>query len=319
MQPAFLCIGFQKCGTTTMYDLLRQHRGIVLTRDVKEPMYYRVKGFRAIGGKQWYENRYFGHIRPGDTRVCGEINAGLAFTHCAEKIGADFPRDTKLIFMMRNPVDRCYSAYKYFGALGFLPMADVEYDLRYGHAEGFDHYVRRVLDDPYQRSAIMKKRLKYLCFSQGNYSQCIQEFLRYFPRENMKFIVFEEFVRDQQGVCRALYDFLGVDDDPTVQYDLRSNEGVLRAASPLHSKIRVSDGGIHYFFHEFLDLSRRLPSAYRWYDTMHRKLQSKCIVEETDFSGMKPETRARLEQYYRRQVRGVEKLMHRDLHEIWFA
>lgn len=318
MQPSFLCIGFQKCGTTTMYDILKQHKDIVLTRDVKEPMYYRVKGLRALGGKEWYEKRYFGHVPPEDTRLRGEVNAGLAFTHCAEKIGVDFPRDTKLIFMMRNPVDRCYSAYKYFGALGFLPWAVTDDDLRRGHAEGFDRYVRSVLADEKQRGEIMEKRLKYLCFSQGNYCQSIHEYLRFFPKENMKFILFEEFIRDQKRVCQELYKFLGVEDDPDVEYNLRSNEGVLRAASPLASKLSVSEGGLHYMLYEFLDLSRRLPAVYRAYDRAHDKLQRRWIGEETDFSKMKPETRALLESYYRRQKRGVEALMGRDLSDIWF-
>ena len=29
--PDFVCIGFQKCGTTTLYDLLKQHANIYLT------------------------------------------------------------------------------------------------------------------------------------------------------------------------------------------------------------------------------------------------------------------------------------------------
>ena len=319
MQPAFLCIGFQKCGTTTMYDILRQHKDIVLTRDVKEPMYYRVKGMRALGGKDWYEKRYFGHVPPEDTRLRGEVNAGLAFTHCAGKIGVDFPKSTKLIFMMRNPVDRCYSAYKYFGALGFLPWEATDFDLHHSHAEGFDRYVRSVLADPKQRGEIMKKRLQYLCFSQGNYCESIHEYLRFFPKENMKFILFEEFIRDQEGVCRDLYDFLGVEDDPNVQYNLRSNEGVLRATSPLASKIGISDGGLNYLLYEFLDLSRRAPAVYRAYAKVHEAVQKRCITEETDFSKMLPETRALLEQYYRRQKRSVEALMGRDLSDLWFA
>lgn len=48
--PDFVCIGFQKCGTTTLYDLLKQHANIYLTEDVKEPMFYRVPGFRQILG-----------------------------------------------------------------------------------------------------------------------------------------------------------------------------------------------------------------------------------------------------------------------------
>ena len=58
----------------------------------------------------------------------GEVNAGLSFGGCARWLGKDFPHDTKLIFMMRDPADRCYSAYKYFLDLGFLPMSVVADD-----------------------------------------------------------------------------------------------------------------------------------------------------------------------------------------------
>ena len=60
-RPDFICIGFQKCGTTSLYDLLKQHPNVYLTEDVKEPMFYRVPLVRRILGASWYEKRYFGH------------------------------------------------------------------------------------------------------------------------------------------------------------------------------------------------------------------------------------------------------------------
>ena len=59
---SFICIGFQKCGTTSLYDLLKQHSDIYLTEDVKEPMFYRVPFVRQILGRDWYRHRYFGHL-----------------------------------------------------------------------------------------------------------------------------------------------------------------------------------------------------------------------------------------------------------------
>lgn len=59
---SFICIGFQKCGTTSLYDLLKQHPDIYLTEDVKEPMFYRVPFVRQILGRNWYRKRYFGHL-----------------------------------------------------------------------------------------------------------------------------------------------------------------------------------------------------------------------------------------------------------------
>lgn len=93
-----MCIGFQKCGTTSLYDILRQHKKIYLTEGVKEPMFYRVPLLRPCLGKKWYEKRYFGRFRPESGQTPGEINAGLSFRGCADKIGRDFPKETRLIF-----------------------------------------------------------------------------------------------------------------------------------------------------------------------------------------------------------------------------
>ncbi len=318
MLPSFLCIGFQKCGTTTLYDILRQHRGIVLTDRVKEPMYYRVKGVRMLGGKKGYEMRYFSHITPEETRLVGEVNAGLAFDGCAKKLGRDFPESTKLIFMMRNPVDRCYSAYKYFLARGFLPLSVLRDDRRRGHAAAFHSYVQSVLSDPKQRKKIMDDRMKYICFSQGNYNTCIGEFLAYFPRENIKLIVFEEFVQDERAACRALYDFLGVEEDPLVDYNVKSNEGLRRAVTPFRCKTAWFLKGVNYALDEFLLVSKRIPPLYRGWYKVYRAIRRRCLEPDTDFSHILPETRVLLEDYYRPEKEGVEKLMGRSLDELWF-
>ena len=320
MQPEFICIGFQKCGTTTLYDLLRQHRGVVLTSDVKEPMIYRV-GFvyRLLGGKKWYEKRYFGRISADDPRKRGEVNAGLGMHGCADRIGNDYSADTKLIFMMRSPADRAYSAYKYFLALGFLPLPAMQYDKKKGHAAGFDRYVRHVLGSRKLRGQIMKKRQKHLVFSQGNYDTIIREYQKYFPTENMHFMLFEDFVKDEEGECRKLYAFLKIDADPQICYGLKSNEGNFRARGNIWAKTGISDMGLYYILYEFGDFSRRFPRFYEKYRTkMHEKIQNRCVVPETDHSSMLPQTRQLLNQYYHREIKGIETLLGRNLSGLWY-
>ena len=358
---SFICIGFQKCGTTSLYDLLKQHSDIYLTEDVKEPMFYRVPFVRQILGRDWYRKRYFGHLEeagrmepdarrrasenvglltgrrgsaaaagasaagssaagssateedsaaaqkkispasaPAQTDVSsvwkpeaevfvsrssdgqpsplypGEINAGLGFNGCARLLGKDFSPKTKLIFMMRDPADRCYSAYKYFLALGFLPMSVVADDKKRGHAAAFDSYVRSVLFNPRRRKEIMRHRMKYLCFSQGNYAYCIQEYLRYFPRENMKFVFFEEFVRDEELVTKDILDFLHIPQDPEMTFNVKSNETNFRAASPFRSKIMYLLQGTYYTTFEFLNMKRFCPGFFRNFMAFYDWTMDQC-------------------------------------------
>lgn len=366
--PDFVCIGFQKCGTTTLYDLLKQHANIYLTEDVKEPMFYRVPGFRQILGPSWYDKRYFGryeaakksmvlgHRKTSDSvglltgrrgrqalgelsepkkapvsavpreyrsspeknpLYTGEINAGLGFGGCARWLGKDFPSDTKLIFMMRDPADRCYSAYKYFLALGFLPMSVVTDDKKKGHAAAFDTYVRSVLLNPRRRKEIMKKRLKYLCFSQGNYAYCIEEYLRYFPRENMEFVFFEDFIRNEEAVTKEILDFLHIPMDPEITFGVKSNETNFRPAGPVRSKIMYFFQGTYYTLFEFLALGRSHPGFFRKFTDFYDWIMETCTRPETDNSKMLPATRKLLNHYYQGEIRKVENLAGRKVPESW--
>ncbi len=317
--PGFLCMGFQKCGTTTLYEILKQHSDVALSRDVKEPMYYRVQGLWLIGRKSYYLRRYYGHIPAGDPRQCGEVNAGLTFSGCAKKICHDFPKDTKLIFMMRNPVDRAYSAYKYFLARGFLPSGLVNRDREIGHAASFDQYVHDVLDDPHQERQIMKKRLKYLVFSQSCYYSCIREYLHYFPRENIKLVFFEEFIRDEKEASRDIFRFLGISDRDDLNFDVVANEGNMRAVSDRAAKkYEIAKGVINYTFYEFLGMPYWAPGLYGRLRKYLKNVRRKTFIPDDDKDAMLPQTRTFLEQYYADEVSGIESLAGRSLSDLWY-
>ncbi|MCD7957431.1 MAG: sulfotransferase domain-containing protein [Lachnospiraceae bacterium] len=318
--PEFLCMGFQKCGTTTLFEILRRHKDVVLCRDVKEPMYYRVSGLWFFGRRWYYQHRYYGHITAEDPRRCGEVNAGLTFTGCAKKICHDFSPDTKLIFMMRNPVDRSYSSYKYFLARGFLPKGLVEEDQRYGHAEAFDRYVHSVLDDPSSEQQIMKKRLKYLVFSQSCYATCIREYLGHFPRENIKLVFFEEFIKDEKAACEDIFDFIGIGEDESLDLDdsIRANEGNECAISSEAAKRQQILKGFHYGFYEFVLLSHWFPGAYRRFKAYFDRKRDETLISDRDKSKVLPKTRTFLETYFAKEVRGIEQISGRDLSEMWY-
>ncbi len=318
-EPSFFCIGFQKSGTTTLFEILKQHKGIALCRDVKEPMYYRVQGLRSIGGKRYYLWRYFGHLLPEDPRIVGEVNAGLSFTGCAGKISRDFAPDAKLIFMLRNPVERAYSAYKYFLARGFLPARVMRDDAEHGHALAFEHYVHAALDNPALEKQIMKKRLKYLVLSQSMYGACIQEYLDRFPKEHIKIIFFEDFIRDQAASCRQIYQFLGIEDDPAVDYGVRANEGSERPVSPGKAKRVMTVKGLRFVLYEFFFMSHWAPKLYDRFQNHYLRVRGKGLEPDPDMSKILPETRTYLEDYFRNDVRKVEAMTGRDLKDLWFA
>lgn len=318
--PDFVCLGFQKSGTTTLFEILKQHPDVVLCRDVKEPMFYRVPGFiqTVFQGQRFYQWRYFGHVDADDPRLRGEINAGLTFSACEKKMAKDLNPHAKLLFMMRDPVDRTYSAYKYFLARGFLPKKVVEDDLSSCHAEAFNRYVFDVLGSSRKRRQIMDKRMKYLIFSQSNYAACVREYMKDFPLENMHFIFFEEFIADQHQVCQELYDFLGITDPEGIDYHVKANEGKERPVSANAAKrFQIAKAIYQYALYEFGAMPRWAPNAYSHVKNHYRRVRAACLTKDEDKSKMLPQTREILTDYYRDDVKDLAKITGKDLGKIW--
>ncbi len=252
-----------------------------------------------------------------DKRLKGEVNAGLTYTGCARKLRRDYPHDVKMIFMLRDPVDRSYSAYKYFLARGFLPTWAYRYDEKYGHAQGFDYYVHRILDDPKQKSQIMNKRLKYLVFSQSNYGACIAEYLNGFELKNMDFVIFERFIVNEQEECKRIYDFLGVSGEGQLDRVVKSNEGNNKAVSAWRAKQLYLIKGLNYAFYDLLAMPYWAAGLYGRFKRYYKDVRKKCLAPDTDKSKILPSTRKYLMDYYSADIEKLERLTGKDLSAVW--
>src|SRR5580692_9445955 len=113
MLPGFLIVGAQRCGTTSMYRALSEHpevRKAVLHKGVH---YFDMNYGRGLG---WYR-AHFPLARGGG--VTFESSPYYLFHPlAAERIAADLP-GVKLIVLVRDPVERAYSAYTHERARGF--------------------------------------------------------------------------------------------------------------------------------------------------------------------------------------------------------
>ena len=58
--PNFMCIGAAKSGTTTLYDILKQHPDIYIPA-FKEPHFFDIPE-NYNNGIEWYEKNYFRYI-----------------------------------------------------------------------------------------------------------------------------------------------------------------------------------------------------------------------------------------------------------------
>ncbi len=122
MTPDFLICGAQRCGTTSMYQALRQHPAVLRPVARKGVHYFDVHYDRGLS---WYRS----HFPLGVTARRHAHKVGMAVQTfesspyylfhplSAERIAADLP-GVKVLVLVRDPVERAYSAYSHEVARG---------------------------------------------------------------------------------------------------------------------------------------------------------------------------------------------------------
>lgn len=303
MIPEILCVGFPKCGTTTLYDILIQYPEINMTEFIKEPLYYKFPDLYKKGF-EWYQNVYYGHLDKNSKNII-EINPTL--WNQADKLRKDFKQDIKLIFIMRNPVDVLYSRYKYMGMYGDLDERNMQSYLQGPHNLTFHQYAKRAI---IERNEWVQR---------GNYFTSISSYLKYFPIENMYFMFFEEFIKDQQIECNKLMDFLGIhySESTKINYNIKSN-----ASNKIPKNIAAAN-----IMHQFTLLDNflgyrggliKFKKTYKSLTNVKNFIFNICWRDDKDLNFMDLETKKMIEKYYRDEVKCLGKLLNRDLSRMWF-
>ena len=155
-RPTFLIIGAQKCGTTWLYEQLRQHPDIFLPAG-KDLAFFSYQGHLSDPGF----NTYLEHFsEAGEARAVGEATASYFWTKtrspwCRLPGGfqTDIPKvvhqhlgeELKLIVSLRHPVKRVISAYLHYLAMGEIaPHTDFSEAIKYGGVIDMGFYARHL-------------------------------------------------------------------------------------------------------------------------------------------------------------------------------
>ena len=195
--PNFMCIGAAKSGTTSLYDILRQHSDVYIP-DFKEPHFFDVPD-NYIKGVEWYSKAYYKRVK--NEKCIGDFTPTYFFDKEAPKrIYSDLGRDVKFIIILRNPVDRAYSQY--------LHMKRDRFELL-SFKEALSYESEMLNEANKKQDYLSKIRLSYV--QQGLYAQMLSEYFKYFPKENFLILNFEqEFVEQRKESIRNILLFLNI-------------------------------------------------------------------------------------------------------------
>ena len=186
-----------KCGTTALHAYLDAHPDILMAAP-KEMNFF--VGPRVEGGDQswhggnWHRGLdwYASHFAEG--RVCGEASPSYtspSFPEAAERMAAVLP-DARLIYLVRDPIDRALSQYAHHRAAGTE---------------------RRPLTE-----ALLDEESQYI--ARSRYHERVRPYLERFPSDRIAIVLQEHLLVRRRSTMSSLFDFLGVDEtfwSPTLE------------------------------------------------------------------------------------------------------
>lgn len=199
--PDYLIIGAQRCGTTSLQDLISSHP------DVRPPflrkgIHYFDTDFRR--GEAWYRSQF--PYRRGGRRLTGEASPYYLFHPLVPGRIAEMIPKVKVIALVRDPVERAISHYKHEVRRGFehLDMAAAfeREDERLAGEED------KMIADP----AYLSPDHQHFSYqARGMYADQLARYEALLPGENISVIESESFWRDPTPVLEQTYQFLGLD------------------------------------------------------------------------------------------------------------
>jgi Sulfotransferase domain len=222
--PEFIIAGAPRSATTWLYTLARRHPQIAMAEPmVPEPKFFLVDELWQRG-LDYYSRKWFDPLPAG--RVLGEKSANYFESPvAAERIYRVLP-NIKLIFLLRNPVDRAYSNYLWSRQNGL-------------ENETFE----RALALEEQRERNLAPPLLYsrphAYFSRGLYAEHLHRFFRWFAREATLVLRHEDLADCPESVAVAFQRFLCVAEMPELARDLPAiNAARSCPAEPLPDVLR---------------------------------------------------------------------------------
>lgn len=244
--PNLLIIGVHKAATTSLYDYLLRHPEICGGRKKEIHYYTPIRYGRPLEDASVYAS-YFKHCNGERYRVDASPSY-LYSADIAERIAEELP-GSKLILVLRNPVQRFVSFYRFLKTTQRLDE-DTEFD------DFVDHTYKLA-------SAEDLDRVDSRAFREGSYGDYIEPWLERFG-DDLRIVFFDEISEDTRGLMLELSSWLAIDDEVyrnEAAFDARNTTQTARNRL-LHKAAMNVNRRLETFFNRHSGLKSFIKSAY---------------------------------------------------------
>lgn len=291
-KPNLFILGAPKCGTTTIFEALRQHPEACMSR-VKEPNFF-ADDYLFDKGFDWYVNKYFGHCMNSSVR--GEATPRYLRMHNQviprlKRFYSD-QEMLRFIIILRDPVKRAWSHYLHQVRNGLEDK---------GFEEALELEETRLRETP---------ELWFGYFKDGLYSEQIEPWFEAYPRDRFLVLFTHELAADPLAVIRRVFGFLNIDENVVPRLHREKSNPASKPRSKTIARLISSDNAIKSIFRKVLSEEFRR-AAYLF-----------LLRSNTAFYQIPPQmpedSGRKLRARYSEEIKKLEQLLHKDL-SCWKA
>ncbi len=293
--PNFLVVGVAKSGTTSLFDYLNQHPEVYVP-SCKETFFFISSVYKNINSNDPARRKgvifnfhdYLSLYKSiDDKKAIGEVGTGyLYFYDIAIPMIEKHLGNTKIVAILRNPIDRAYSSYHYFAMYFFEPFI-------------FEKALKQEKNRKNDGWDFM-----WLYKDLGFYYKQIKAYKKHF--DEVRVYLYDDLKSDTITLMQDMYEFLEADSsfvpDVSVKYNVT---GVPK----------------NMFFYKFLTkpnifksmikpiVKAILPEEKRVKLVGDLRAKNLNLIKPQ----MEPETREYLKKIYREDILKLQNLINRDL------
>lgn len=274
----FIIGGTIKAATSSLFSYISAHPQVCGSR-IKETWFFSTQ---YSGDPEQDSNKYASYFSPtAETAVLFEASPEyLTYKeNVAPRIKQLLP-DARLLFMLRNPVDRLYSHFNFARGQLQLPQ-DLTFEKFVEYCELFNDGQTSAAE-----SGIATKHLRALEI--GNYSRYLVNFYNEFESDRIKIMFFDEFAGNPLEKLAEISRFIGV--SPAFFEGLTMNKANVTFSSRmkfLHLIALTSNRWLEPLLRRYPSVKQSLVKLYKTFNQ-----------DKRGFSAMQEETRNKLNDYY---------------------
>ena len=209
-KPNFFIVGPGRSGTTALSEYLDSHPNVFMSIP-KEPHYFctdfpkirKNKGFTELDSYlKLYEKCKPQHI------AIGEASPSYIISSEALQNIYQFNPEAKIVVIVRNPIDKAYSHFINF---------------KNNNLENQNYFETawQLQDQRKQGQMLPSNNIEPITFQYGRLcklAEPIERLFSLFPKQQIKVIIFDDFVNDTKKIYTEILSFLNINDDNRVKF-----------------------------------------------------------------------------------------------------